>query len=82
METPPSGRPPAISEAPKQQLRPHVELDFFGQPQVVVRDVGQPVAGPRPGLDLEACHRLRRSCQGTQPNTDVAPTGFEPALPP
>src|SRR6185437_2221842 len=36
------------------EVRPHVELDLLGQPQLVVQQGRQPVAGPGPGLDLEA----------------------------
>src|SRR4051794_39819357 len=32
---------------------PHVELPLLGHLEPVVQDMGQPVAGPRPGLDLE-----------------------------
>src|SRR3984885_12423433 len=36
------------------EMRPHVELDLLGQPQLVVEQSRQPVAGPGPGLDLES----------------------------
>ena len=35
-------------------MRPHVELDLLGQPQVVIKQIRQPVARSRLGLDLEA----------------------------
>ena len=34
-------------------MRPHVELDLLGQPQLVVQQSRQPVASPGPRLDLE-----------------------------
>lgn len=34
-------------------MGPHVELDFFGQAEVVVSNVRKPVTSPGPGLDFE-----------------------------
>src|SRR5579859_1977494 len=39
---------------PDAEVRPHVELDLLGQPQPVVEQGREPVAGPGPGFDLEA----------------------------
>src|SRR5215207_456661 len=36
-----------------EEGRPHVELDLLRQTEAVVQELGQPVAAPRPGLDLE-----------------------------
>ena len=53
MVMPPCGRPPARRGRADAEVRPHVELDLLGQPQPVVEQGRQPVAGPGPGLDLE-----------------------------
>ncbi len=46
---PPSGG----GRQPQARLDPQVELDLLGQQQPVVEQARQPVARPRPGLDLE-----------------------------
>src|ERR1700749_5288151 len=45
--------PPSQAGRADAEMRPHVERDLPGQPQLVVEQSRQPVASPGPGLDLE-----------------------------
>jgi hypothetical protein len=50
---PPVETPPGQLGHPLQDRGPHVELDLLGHAQVLVQELGQPVAAARPRLDGE-----------------------------
>src|SRR5919199_632415 len=65
-----AGEPP-LGELrdPLEDRRPHVQLDLLAHAQVVVQEVGEPVARPRPRLDAEL---PGRGAEADLPRLEVA----------